>query len=342
MPPSLRLPGAFCLGLILWAGFFPSLDARAVSGPAHGPWGVEISGGVLKLQGGEWDYSAPGLLAGVGLVRELHPHWTLVMGLRHGHCRAGVDEPFTEAGWGGGGDLPLYTVMTQPHIQVRHRFSGAGRISPNFAAGCGIDSWKVIRLPDGGPGWFPPEEPARGYDLGGNEVALEGSDFFWEFRFGCDVLIRNDLALGAFGFYQAGQGNDRDSSGLSSLWGPAQVDANRAAGGGFIGLTWWFGTRDADDDGVPDDRDQCPGVAEDRDGFNDHDGCPDSDNDQDGVPDLEDLCRETAEDFDGFEDQDGCPEFDNDQDGVLDGRDRCPGTPPDTLVDRDGCPLGTR
>ena len=309
MLPSRRLPGAFCLALTVCVGFLAPFAAHAGGVPAHGPWGVEVAGGVLKRQGGEWDYSAPGFSSCVSLVRELNPHWTLLLGLRHGHSRAGVDEPFTDAGWGGGGDLPLYTVLTQPHLQIRHRFAGPGRFSPYFAAGFGIDSWKVISRPDGRPGWFPGEDPARGYDLAGSEVDLEGSDFFWEFRFGCDLFVRQDLAVGAFGFYQAGQGNDRDSSGLSSIWGPAQVDANRAAGGGFIGLTWWFGSRDADDDGVPDDQDQCPGVPEDRDGFNDNDGCP---------------------------------ELDNDKDGVVDGRDRCPDTPSGALVDRDGCPLGGR
>ncbi len=47
---------------------------------------------------------------------------------------------------------------------------------------------------------------------------------------------------------------------------------------------------DRDDDGVPDDRDGCPTVAEDYDLYNDADGCPDLDDDHDGVPDEEDLC----------------------------------------------------
>lgn len=47
---------------------------------------------------------------------------------------------------------------------------------------------------------------------------------------------------------------------------------------------------DDDGDGVPRRRDRCPVLREDRDGFEDGDGCPDPDNDRDGVPDEEDAC----------------------------------------------------
>jgi outer membrane protein OmpA-like peptidoglycan-associated protein len=70
--------------------------------------------------------------------------------------------------------------------------------------------------------------------------------------------------------------------------------------------------------------DRCPTVAEDPDGYNDDDGCPDLDNDADDVPDTSDQCPNDPEDRDGFEETDGCPEFDNDQDGIPDMDDRCP------------------
>ncbi len=63
---------------------------------------------------------------------------------------------------------------------------------------------------------------------------------------------------------------------------------------------------DGDGDGVWDRDDDCVGVAEDRDGFQDEDGCPDLDNDQDGVLDLNDRCPTEAEDLDGWLDSDGC------------------------------------
>jgi outer membrane protein OmpA-like peptidoglycan-associated protein len=84
---------------------------------------------------------------------------------------------------------------------------------------------------------------------------------------------------------------------------------------------------DNDQDGLIDSRDKCPNEAEDRDGFEDGDGCPEPDNDQDGVPDDADKCPTEKEDQDGFEDQDGCVDADNDKDRVPDTNDRCPNEP---------------
>jgi outer membrane protein OmpA-like peptidoglycan-associated protein len=76
----------------------------------------------------------------------------------------------------------------------------------------------------------------------------------------------------------------------------------------FIGVRYRPTTHDSDHDGVPDDRDKCPNEAEDRDGINDTDGCPEEDDDSDGVPDSEDRCPNEKETINGFEDEDGCPD----------------------------------
>jgi outer membrane protein OmpA-like peptidoglycan-associated protein len=97
---------------------------------------------------------------------------------------------------------------------------------------------------------------------------------------------------------------------------------------------------DADKDSIADHLDKCPKDAEDRDGFQDDDGCPDPDNDHDGVPDGADKCPNDAEDKDGFQDDDGCPDPDNDHDGVSDAADKCP-TEAEVVngfQDEDGCP----
>ncbi len=97
---------------------------------------------------------------------------------------------------------------------------------------------------------------------------------------------------------------------------------------------------DNDADGVADTADKCALDAEDKDGFEDGDGCPDKDDDNDGVPDKTDKCRLEPEDKDGHEDLDGCPDNDNDHDGVDDGKDKCPNEP-ETIngnKDDDGCP----
>jgi outer membrane protein OmpA-like peptidoglycan-associated protein len=114
---------------------------------------------------------------------------------------------------------------------------------------------------------------------------------------------------------------------------------------------------DRDGDGIPDDIDQCPDVPEDKDGFEDEDGCPDYDNDKDGIYDTQDECPNDPEDRDGFQDADGCPDPDNDKDGICDpwvaeqgkqaqyakickGSDQCPNQPEtfNGFKDDDGCP----
>jgi OOP family OmpA-OmpF porin len=99
-------------------------------------------------------------------------------------------------------------------------------------------------------------------------------------------------------------------------------------------------TGDRDGDGIPDNVDKCPDQPEDKDGFQDEDGCPDLDNDGDGIPDAIDKCPNEPEDKDGFQDEDGCPDPDNDGDGIPDIIDKCPNEPEtfNNYQDADGCP----
>ena len=100
------------------------------------------------------------------------------------------------------------------------------------------------------------------------------------------------------------------------------------------------GPADKDGDGIFDNEDRCPTEPEDRDGFEDLDGCPDVDNDRDGLWDNVDRCPDVAEDPDGWQDDDGCPDPDNDGDRIADVVDACPLKPEvyNGLDDADGCP----
>jgi outer membrane protein OmpA-like peptidoglycan-associated protein len=111
----------------------------------------------------------------------------------------------------------------------------------------------------------------------------------------------------------------------------------------FIGIVFEPNIGDRDGDGIKDDVDRCPDEPEDRDRFEDDDGCPDPDNDHDGILDEDDRCRNIPEDRDGVQDEDGCPEGnpgDRDSDGILDHLDRCPDDAEDfdSFEDGDGCP----
>jgi hypothetical protein len=74
-----------------------------------------------------------------------------------------------------------------------------------------------------------------------------------------------------------------------------------------VSLGWAPRVRDRDHDGVPDDVDQCPDLAEDRDGIQDQDGCPEDDADGDGVPDEQDICPLAAGPLSTDPKRNGCP-----------------------------------
>jgi outer membrane protein OmpA-like peptidoglycan-associated protein len=105
---------------------------------------------------------------------------------------------------------------------------------------------------------------------------------------------------------------------------------------------------DRDGDGYLDNEDKCPDEAENYNGYQDSDGCPDDpDTDGDGIPDSKDQCVLIPEDKDGYQDSDGCPDPDNDLDTVPDDKDKDPLTnkscandpeDPDGFEDADGCP----
>lgn len=80
----------------------------------------------------------------------------------------------------------------------------------------------------------------------------------------------------------------------------------------FAGLTFKFGGKDTDGDGIYDKDDACPEVA----GLPEFKGCPDTD--KDGIQDSADACPEEA----GPKELNGCP--DNDGDGIINSEDACP------------------
>jgi outer membrane protein OmpA-like peptidoglycan-associated protein len=135
------------------------------------------------------------------------------------------------------------------------------------------------------------------------------------------------VGIGAFQFTVAG------GPGIIAGYGAPKAQLLASVG-------WVPGGSDADSDGIPDRKDDCPLQAEDKDGFQDADGCPELDNDRDGVPDKFDSCRNEPEDKDGHLDVDGCPDPDNDGDGIPDIKDKCPNAAEDKdgFKDDDGCP----
>jgi outer membrane protein OmpA-like peptidoglycan-associated protein len=89
---------------------------------------------------------------------------------------------------------------------------------------------------------------------------------------------------------------------------PASVDTDGSALADDVPEPRPTAQTDTDRDGIPDREDRCPNEAEDRDGFEDDDGCPDPDNDHDRILDENDRCPNEPETYDGLQDDDGCPE----------------------------------
>ena len=92
----------------------------------------------------------------------------------------------------------------------------------------------------------------------------------------------------------------------------------------FAGLTFKFGGKDTDGDGIYDKDDACPEVA----GPKEFNGCPDTDGDK--IIDKDDACPDVA----GLAAFNGCP--DTDGDGIADKDDACPDVA--GLKSMNGCP----
>jgi OOP family OmpA-OmpF porin len=95
---------------------------------------------------------------------------------------------------------------------------------------------------------------------------------------------------------------------------------------------------DQDGDGIADNQDKCPTLPEDKDDFEDDDGCLDDDNDGDRISDAVDKCPNQPETVNGLQDDDGCPDdiADRDKDGIPDDKDKCPEAGGKSIVNRPG------
>jgi outer membrane protein OmpA-like peptidoglycan-associated protein len=165
-------------------------------------------------------------------------------------------------------------------------------------------------------------------DLGAGAVAAEVPV---EARAGARYV--KDKLVFQFG---AGLGLPTSAGDSESTRGIGAPNFRLFAGAAFAPVT----EEDADKDGILGDKDKCPTQAEDKDNFEDENGCPEDDNDKDGILDAADACPIEAEDKDGTSDEDGCIDPDNDGDTLVDTSDKCMNEAEDfdQFEDNDGCP----
>ena len=186
-------------------------------------------------------------------------------------------------------------------------------------------------------------------------VAHQGSEFEYAASIMVPALPDLDLFLEAVGAVSLPDGQAHPSPLEAMLGARGRVGGGWSIEGGvgtgfsqsvgvpdfrgMLGLRWTLPpppVGDTDGDGFLDTVDQCPTIAEDRDGWQDSDGCIDPDDDADGWMDEDDACPRAAEDRDGYSDTDGCPDPDDDGDGVPDEDDHCPRSPGESF--QHGCP----
>ena len=194
------------------------------------------------------------------------------------------------------GDIGVFWM--EPRAQLKFQLP-AGRVHPFFLLGGGAP----ITVSNNDM-FYPGGVTGEGY--GGGGVT---------FRPGRGVGLRLDLRVSVQPARDTANWKvTSEGELLASLWFEPKRRRKQAAATTVIVAA----PIDTDRDGFVDSADGCKDRPEDRDGFEDHDGCPDIDNDGDLVLDIADRCPVERETFNGFEDDDGCPDqVPADVDGII-------------------------
>jgi len=307
------------------------------------PWRISL-GVDLPFTMAQWGEVVPGMVGvpasstGLGDLRVV-PRWQLLNAASHGLDLA---------------IIPAFTLPTATPGSFLGAFDkgvGATVFMPGLAVS---RAFGPVVLAANGTAHLRPDQTFAGVSIGPEvdwSVAL-GGDLFRDdagHAFGLSATVRGGVPLsGAFSTERL----PMEAMGGLNIGLRKGLELFAAGGGGvvagigtpelrgLVGVRWWETRHDADRDGIDDAVDGCPAEPEDRDKFEDTDGCPDADNDRDNVPDTTDRCPLEPEDVDGFEDADGCPDTDNDRDGIADSADNCAGEAEDVdgFEDADGCP----
>ncbi len=280
MPRYLLLCGLVILGLPV---------AAAQAGDVSDKWGLGIEAGMMKLVGGNNDLSNVHPNFSFHLRRGLSPRWTLDLSWKYGWVRPGALAG-ERAGASTAAKEDFYTVISQPELGLLFRQSPQRKVCPFIGLSLGITSWSVRDLRDGGSVGLSPDGPVlEAENASGQLESLQQRNLTGAITLGLETFPANSVSLSLGLRYHRLLGVDRDNIGIGLLvledYGARYADENNGLAEGFLGLTFFFGSSDQDGDRIKDKVDACPHSAEDFDGFEDTDGCPDRDNDGDGILD---------------------------------------------------------
>lgn len=237
-----------------------------------------------------------------------------------------VSEPQTD--WYGGGALPGASI----YRSLSPAFLLGGKLRAGVLADGGTESDDIMQKGAGGLGSLTLAArvrplPGSSYRRGTGlwlEVAAGGALTGRDLRPTAELGIGWGFAAGRVGIgpslrylhvYQPDRGHVSGDDASIALAGVELSFFDRARPADAMPLVAEIEApvapvepSDRDGDGIMDPDDGCPDDPEDRDGFQDEDGCPDGDNDGDKIADLVDRCPNEAEVVNGVDDQDGCPD----------------------------------
>ena len=298
----------------------------------------EAASPYLNVQGGVYGVSAQNPVAGRCLFGDPADGCFPVMPTVAGRLGLQLDDNWSmeaTVGWAQGNTLKMGYGFSEwfPELNARYIFNPYSKVNVFGTVGAGITHTTVNRPSradqsnDAGFGLY------RNPSVDGMITVGPGLDF----HLAGPVYLRTDLDL----LLTLGSDPTPDRTDVWGTWrfliGP---EFRKAPVKETAPEPVSDECKDEDDDGVCLANDKCPTEREDKDGFQDGDGCIDPDNDGDTLLDRDDSCPNEPEDVDGFKDNDGCPDPDNDQDKIPDTKDKCPNDPENMngYEDLDGCP----
>lgn len=261
-----------------------------------GPFAIGLGMPLYGLQTGDGDPSFAGLgdLRVVPKLRLLDDRYAVGLALA-----LEVRAPTHTGDYNGG----ARNAQLLPKAIIDHRFLGGLRVGANLGLAF-RENTTLFNIEAGDEFTYA---AAIGYRFGGHEgdtelgVELNGAA-------GLAQTDKEELPLEGFLFLRHAPDPDWEimgGPGIGLVPGYG-IPTFRV----FAGVRYHPTAHDRDHDGVPDDEDKCPDVAEDFDDEEDSDGCPeeDKDTDRDGVPDKDDKCPTKKETINGHDDEDGCPD----------------------------------
>ncbi len=227
-----------------------------------------FGGYATKRFGGDEDLSTIRALADLSLGYYFSPNFSMEINGGYGY---NTIRDISKSGWlqshiSENDSLDFKTVLYPISLNLRYNFLRGKPVIPFVIGGLGYNFWEI-------------------HDSADDSSITSERNFMALLGTGLEFQLSRSLALDISIRYHNFFDQVKDMSGVEQAGlAPDISEGNFSVGMGFsIRLGGWL---DSDGDGIEDRQDKRPFQAEDFDGFQDEDGCPDPDNDGDGLLDI--------------------------------------------------------